>query len=173
MVIGPESTGKSTLSQQLAAALAAPWVPEYAREYLQSRQNCYTYADLARIARGQLRLEDEISKQAERFLICDTDLYVIKVWSEHKYQTADPFILESIATRHYDAYILCDIDMPWVDDPQREYPDPEMRRYFFHWYKDIVVHSGRPFLIASGNASQRLQQVLNSFLFRQGEKGNM
>lgn len=164
VVIGPESTGKSTLSQALANSLNTAFVAEFARTYLEQQQNLYAFEDLRRIAEGQLLLEDARLADAKNWLICDTDLYVVAVWSSFKYGKVDDYILQQIAVRHYDAYILCDIDMPWEQDPQREYPDENMRRYFFSWYKEIVSASGRPFLIVRGNESERLQMVLNSGL---------
>ena len=168
VIIGPESTGKSTLSKALAEQLNTVWVPEYARTYLEERGQEYHYEDLTAIAKGQLASEDEWAKQANKYLICDTDLYVLKVWSEHKYGKVDAFILESIAQRHYDAYILCDIDMPWDEDPLREHPEPEMRQYFYNIYKDIVLHSGKPFSIVSGHEEERLAQALAAPWFKQG-----
>ncbi|MES2479728.1 MAG: ATP-binding protein [Bacteroidota bacterium] len=168
VVIGPESTGKSTLSKALAKQLNTVWVPEYARTYLEQQGQEYQYEDLLAIAKGQITTEDELAQKANKYLICDTDLYVIKVWSEHKYGKADAFILETIAQRPYDAYILCDIDMPWDEDPLREYPEPEMRRYFYHMYQDIVVQSGKPFIIVRGSEKERLAQALAAPWFKQG-----
>jgi NadR type nicotinamide-nucleotide adenylyltransferase len=168
VIIGPESTGKSTLSKALAEQLNTVWVPEYARTYLEQHGQAYHYEDLTAIAKGQLASEEEWVQQANKYLICDTDLYVLKVWSEHKYGQVDAFILEAIAQRHYDAYILCDIDMPWSADPLREHPDPEMRQYFYNIYKDIVLHSGKPFSIVSGHEEERLAQALASHWFTQG-----
>jgi NadR type nicotinamide-nucleotide adenylyltransferase len=168
VIIGPESTGKSTLSKALAEQLNTVWVPEYARTYLEQHGQTYHYEDLTAIAKGQLASEDEWAQQANKYLICDTDLYVLKVWSEHKYSQVDTPILEAIAQRHYDAYILCDIDMPWSADPLREHPDPEMRQYFYNIYKDIVLHSGKPFSIVSGHEEERLAQALAAHWFTQG-----
>lgn len=168
VVIGPESTGKSTLSKALAEQLNTVWVPEYARTYLEQRGQNYQYEDLTAIAQGQLLSEDKLAKQANKYLICDTDLYVLKVWSEHKYGKVDNYILEAIASRQYDAYILCDIDMPWDADPLREHPEPEMRRYFFNMYKDIVLHSGKPFVIVSGHQEKRLEEALCATWFNEG-----
>jgi NadR type nicotinamide-nucleotide adenylyltransferase len=168
VIIGPESTGKSTLSKALAEQLNTVWVPEYARTYLEGRGQEYHYEDLTAIAKGQLASEDEWALHANKYLICDTDLYVVKVWSEHKYGKVDAFILENIAQRHYDAYILCNIDMPWDEDPLREHPEPEMRQYFYNIYKDIVLHSGKPFIIVSGNEEDRLAQALAAPWLRQG-----
>lgn len=161
VVVGPESTGKSTLSSSLARALQTEWVPEYARAYLEKLGRPYEEADLLKIAEEQLKEEDKRSKQANDILICDTDLYVIKVWSEAKYKRCHPWILEQIAERKYDAYILTDIDMAWQDDPLREHPAPEERLYFFNIYKDIVQQSGLPWMLASGDESNRLSTSIN------------
>lgn len=160
VVIGPESTGKSTLSEALAAALGALWVPEYAREYLEALSRPYTRDDLKMIAMGQLAAEDALAARATNYLVCDTDLYVIKVWSEHKYGHCDDAILQQIAHRRYDLYLLTDIDIPWQDDPLREHPAPGQRRYFYEIYHNIVEQSGVPFTIVHGSAEQRLQQAL-------------
>lgn len=168
VVIGPESTGKSTLSKALAEQLNTVWVPEYARTYLEQKKQAYQFEDLYSIAKGQIESEDAEAIKAHQYLICDTDLYVVKVWSEHKYGKVDSFILETIAQRQYDAYILCDIDIPWNADPLREHPEPEMRQYFFNIYKDIVLHTGKAFIIVRGNESERLKQALSAPWFVEG-----
>ena len=142
VVIGPESTGKSTLSEKLAAHFNTVWTPEYAREYIDQLPRPYGEHDLLEIAAGQVALERQQLLRANNVLICDTDLYVIKVWSEHKYGQCDPRILSQIAKQQCDLYLLTYIDLPWEEDPQREYPDPEMRHYFYHIYRDIVMQSG-------------------------------
>jgi len=159
VVIGPESTGKSTLSCALAALLRTAYVPEYARAYLETLMRPYTEADLLAIAEGQLALEDRMAAEADRVLICDTDLYVLKVWSEHRFGRCDPWILERIAERRYDLYLLADIDVSWQEDPLREHPAPEMRRYFYQIYKDIVQHSGVPWTEISGGETRRLEMA--------------
>lgn len=161
VVIGPESTGKSTLSQALAEHLGTSWTSEYAREYLTGLGRAYVQDDLTEIAKGQLANEEKDLSIASKWLICDTDLYVIKVWSEHKYGNCDRWILDSIAERQYDAYILTDIDMPWQDDALREHPDEKMRQYFFMIYKDIVQNSGLPFIIVSGDEDERMNKAID------------
>jgi NadR type nicotinamide-nucleotide adenylyltransferase len=155
VVIGPESTGKSTLSEQLAAHYQTVWVREYARQYLEQIGRPYHQNDLLNIAKGQLALEDELAQKADRLLICDTDLHVIKVWSEHKYGHCDPEILHQLATRHYDLYLLTYIDIPWEEDPQREYPDPAMREHFYNVYRDLVKASGAPWVEIKGSFEDR------------------
>lgn len=150
------------MSAALAKELQTVWVREFAREYLVARQNIYEQQDLLAIAKGQIESEDHYCQQANKYLICDTDLYVIKVWSEHKYGTVDNWVLEQIAERAYDCYILCDIDMPWTadEDGQREHGDPEIRAYFYHIYKDIVQTSSVPWINVQGNEQERLAQSL-------------
>ena len=155
VVIGPESTGKSTLSQQLAAHYQTMWVPEYARQYLETLGRPYEQSDLLSIAAGQLAQEDQLAAAANQVLICDTDLHVIKVWSEHKYGNCDPVIQQAIRDRKYDLYLLTYIDIPWEEDPQREYPDPAMREYFYKIYRDLVVDSGVPWVEIRGSFAER------------------
>ncbi|HJT74341.1 MAG TPA: ATP-binding protein [Chitinophaga sp.] len=162
VVIGPESTGKSTLSERLAGHYQTMWVPEYARQYLDELPRPYEQQDLVVMAEGQLRLEEERAALANEVLICDTDLHVIKVWSEHKYGNCDPRILEMIAMRRYDLYLLTYIDIPWEEDPQREHPDPTMREYFYQVYKDIVVNSGVPWVDIRGSYEERLQRAIEA-----------
>jgi len=162
VVIGPECTGKSTLSEALANELQTIWVPEYAREHLDNLSRTYTEADLLDIARGQLELEDRLLQNANEYLICDTDLYVIKVWSEVKYGRCHPWILEQIAARKYDTYLLTDIDIPWQDDPLREHPQPEERQFLYNTYKDIVANTGVRWAGISGDAGTRLFTALKA-----------
>ena len=165
VVIGPESTGKSTLCEGLAAHFHTDWVPEYAREYLLAHGMDYRYEDLLTIARGQVALEDKRAAALLRraagaaggpLLFIDTDLYVMKVWSEFVFDRCDPWILEQIATRSYDAYLLCRTDLPWVKDELREYPDLENRERLFHIYRDILVNQSTPWAEIGGCAEERL-----------------
>lgn len=162
VVIGPESTGKSTLSADVAAALHTLWVPEYAREYLEGLGRHYDAADLLRIAQGQIAQEDKLIRKANRVLVCDTDLYVIKVWSENAYGSCPAWVMEQIATRSYDMYLLTDIDIAWEDDPLREHGTPQMRQYFYNQYKDIVINSGIAWASVSGSREERLHSALSA-----------
>jgi NadR type nicotinamide-nucleotide adenylyltransferase len=156
VILGGESTGKSTLCEQLAHYYDTVWVKEYAREYLEKLGRDYIEADLLDIAKGQLLLEKNMLKEAKQFLFCDTDLNVIKVWSEYKYGKCDQFILDEIAKQKYDAYIVTAPDFPWKDDPLREHPEPELREYFFTRYEEIANQSGLPFRVVRGNEEERM-----------------
>lgn len=166
VVIGPESTGKSSLCQALAAHYQVLWCPEYARQYLEEKPGGYHYReeDLLLIARGQLRQESTYLHRAgdrkDRFLFIDTDLYVMKVWSEIAFQKCDHWILHQIASRRYDYYLLCDIDLPWSEDPLREYPDPAMRKRLFNYYQDLLQRQRTPFSVISGQNSKRVNNAI-------------
>lgn len=162
VVIGPESTGKSTLSKSLAEQLHTVWVPEFARTYLENLGREYTESDLLEIAKGQIAAEDVAIATADKYLICDTDLYVIKVWSEAKFGRCHPWILEQIAQREYDLYLLAYIDTEWQDDPLREHPLPQERQYFYNIYRDIVIQSGVNWIDVRGNEQERLQLAVNA-----------
>lgn len=162
VVIGPESTGKSTLSHALAAQLQTVWVPEYARGYLEQLGRPYEEPDLLNIAHGQLKTEDALLLQANQLLVCDTDLQVIKVWSEAKYGRCDKKILEAIAARTYDMYLLTYTDVIWEDDPLREHSLPEERAYFYNIYRDIVQSSGLPWADIRGTHEERVKLSLQA-----------
>jgi len=117
---------------------------------------------LKKIAEGQLALEDQKIKAAKKWLFCDTDLQVIKVWSEHKFKKTDPSIKEQIQKRKYNLYLLTDIDMPWQEDPLREHPDPKMRAYFYKQYLRIVSNSHVPFAEISGSPQERLNKSIQA-----------
>lgn len=168
VIIGPESTGKSTLTSALAGHYGTAYVPEYARAYLETLDRPYEEADLLEIAKGQAAAEEQQSVSASGgLLFCDTDLEVIKVWSEDKYGRCHPWILQQIAVREYDFYLLAYIDTAWQDDPLREHPEPDMRRYFYNIYLDIVQQSGIPFVIVKGDEEERIAtavEAIDAFL---------
>lgn len=158
IILGPESTGKSTLCAQLAAYYKTSWCPEFAREYLLQIQKAYTYADLLNIAHGQVELEDTLLTQAKNGLyFIDTDMYVMKVWCEVSFEQCHTWILKQIAQRKYDLFFLCNIDLPWVKDSLREYPELQTRKKLYNMYKDILINDGSPWAEISGTDTQRLQ----------------
>ena len=162
LILGPESTGKSTLAEKLAKHFAEPWVPEVAREYLEKLDRPYAYEDLLQIGKQQMQLEDELAKQAKHYLFCDTDLRVIQVWSQNRYGKVDPWVLEELARRTYDLILLCAPDLPWQADPLREHPELEMRQQFFEIYKQLSQASGIPWILVSGDTAQRLSTAIQA-----------
>jgi NadR type nicotinamide-nucleotide adenylyltransferase len=162
VVVGPESTGKSTLCEQLAAHYNTQWVPEYAREYLMTLGRPYTYEDLLHISRGQLEQENRIAASLKTpLLIIDTDMYVMKVWCEFVFGQCHSLILDEIVKRKYDAYLLCNTDLPWVADELREYPDLESRERLYHMYKDLMINQAVPWVDIQGGYEERFQKAVS------------
>ena len=166
VIIGPESTGKSTLCRDLAAHFHTLWCPEYAREYLLEQGTKYHYGKLLEIARGQLKLEAQFAQQAKAagkpFFFVDTDMYVMKVWCEYVFNDCHSWILRRIAERRYDGYLLCKNDLPWVRDALREYPDEIHRERLFHHYHDLMIHQPVPWKIVEGTQRERLQSAIQA-----------
>jgi NadR type nicotinamide-nucleotide adenylyltransferase len=157
-VTGPECTGKSDLSGYLSDHFKTTWVQEYARAYLNKLNHQYQQADLTKIAHGQLRMEDEWLNESNRVMICDTNLLTIKIWSEFKFGNCDPDIIRLMDSRTYDLYLLCNIDLPWEEDPQREHPDK--REQLWAIYKNEVSKTRVPFVEISGDRPQRIAKAV-------------
>ena len=164
VIIGPESTGKSTLCKQLAAHYKTVWCAEYAREYLLEHGTDYSFDDLLTIAKGQLALEEQTTQSAIRNLqseiFIDTDMYVMKVWCEYVFGKCHQFILDEIVARKYDLYLLCNIDLPWVKDDLREYPDEQPRKELYHIYKDLLINQIVPWVSIGGKYDERLKAAI-------------
>ncbi len=182
VIIGPESTGKSTLCSQLAEHYKTLWVPEYAREYLLKKGTDYTYDDLLIISKGQIELEETVSnellfinlkpakyrtsdivhhKSKKAFLFIDTDMYVMKVWCEYVFNKCHNWILNRIAERGYDGYLLCNADLDWVADALREYPDKTIREKLYYYYKDLMINQSVPWVNINGNYRERFEKAVN------------
>lgn len=159
-IVGPECTGKTDLSNYLADYFKTVCVPEYARAYLTKLNHVYEISDLTKIAHGQVRLEEEWMRDANQVLICDTNLLVVKVWSEYKYQTCDPEILRLMKGRQYDLLLLTNIDIPWEDDPQREHPDK--REFFMSLYRKETAATGIPVVEISGERDARRKKAVEA-----------
>ena len=181
VVVGPESTGKSTLCEKLAAHYNTIWVKEYAREYLLANGTDYTFENLLDVAKGQLAGEENGIAEANELLnngnwkkpgkknhssppnfplFIDTDMYVMKVWCEFVFDKIHPWILNQVVERKYDLYLLCNVDAPWVKDELREYPDLVIREKLYHHYKDIMINQKEPWVDICGNYEERLQKAI-------------
>ncbi len=172
VVLGPESTGKSTLCAALAAHYQTIWTPEYARSFLSKNGTKYTYDDLLTIAKGQIQKEEEAlaslnkntvdqpTPKISNKLILDTDMYVMKVWCEYVFNNCHHYILEQINQRSYDLYLLCDIDLPWAADEMREYPDAGPRIELFTIYRELLINQNTPWGIVSGTGKERTENAI-------------
>ncbi|MEY3153430.1 MAG: hypothetical protein RLZZ333_2027 [Bacteroidota bacterium] len=156
VVIGPESTGKSTLCQQLSDHFNTNWCREYARDFLLKQGTNYSFDDLLQVAKGQTKAEDafiqSMQLKEKKLAFIDTDMYVMKVWC--------PFILNEILQRSYDGYLLCKPDLPWVKDELREYPDLKTRALLYHHYRDILINQTTPWYEVSGEDPGRTEGAI-------------
>ncbi len=157
-ITGPESTGKSNLAKSLALHYNTRLVPEFAREFIDKLNREYNERDLLSIAKGQFETEEKISNKANEYLFVDTDFLVMKIWSLHKYGKCDPWIINKFENHQYDLYLLCDVDLPWQPDPQREHPD--IRQYLFDWYLKELSNANLNYKIVSGTGEKRVENAI-------------
>ena len=157
-IFGPESTGKTTLAEGLAAHYQTAWVPEYARTLLEHRDGEVEAGDMLTIARGQLAAEDALARTAGPVLFCDTDALATTIWSRALFGACDP-TLDALATsRRYDLHLLLDVDVPFVEDPVRYLP--ERRAEFFALCEHALRTSGRRYVTLSGAWDDRFTNAV-------------
>ncbi|PVX45456.1 NadR type nicotinamide-nucleotide adenylyltransferase [Flavobacterium sp. 103] len=161
-IFGPESTGKTTLATQLAEYYKTVWVPEFARDYLQEKldsgRGICDIDDMLPIAYGQTKLENESALIANKYLFCDTNLLVTKVFSELYYNFCDSLLDKAARAHQYDLFFLTDIDVPWEDDGLRD--SPEGRETVFEVFKQSLIDNKKPFITISGNKETRLKKAV-------------
>lgn len=163
VIYGPESTGKTTLAKQLATHFNTFWVPEYMREFLQkkwdSEKKLVQKEDLIPIAKGQMRLENELSEKVNDLLICDTNLLELKVYSEYYYDGFCPTEIKNEATKNnYSIYFLTYVDTPWEADDLRD--RPENREEMFRIFEAELKKQGFPYKILKGNEKERFETAV-------------
>lgn len=160
-VVGPESTGKSTIAEQLALQLGTVCVPEYAREYCRHLNREYTLQDEMNMFYGQVALERSLVPLAQsNILVCDTMFLTIKIWCDHLFGQTPDEVLDALQASHYDLYLLMDIDLPWVDDPLRDFPD--LREHFMEvWHNELKALNANYRLI-SGLGDERYRNALEA-----------
>lgn len=162
-VIGPESTGKSNLSEYLANHYNCLWVPEFAREYCANLDSDCDMQDELNIFYGQLYSERAVFKESlkanHKLLICDTTIVTVKVWTEHVFKNTPDVVDREFNHRHYDLYLLTNNDLPWEDDPLRNFPN--QREYFYEWYLRLLKENNLNFRIVSGVYKERFQNAID------------
>ena len=167
VITGPESSGKTTIAKQIASHYKVPLVGEYARSYLNKLGRAYTQADLLEIAKGQIELENQALTMSNGWVVCDTSLEVIKIWSDYKYKACDPFILDALTNRLPDVYLLMTPDLLWEYDPLRE--NSLNRDELFQLYKKELTKLTVPFYNISGKGQIRFsmaQTVIDNLLLQ-------
>ena len=145
---GPESCGKSTMAQWCALQLNLPLSSEFARDYLQDKVD-YERNDLDEITNGQLA---DWQSKGDHF-VADTEMTVMKIWSEYRYQHVSMKILEACEMQIFDHYFLCAPDIPWESDPLRE--NPTNRQELFELYEAELKKMNRPFTVLKGSLKDR------------------
>ncbi len=162
-IIGPESTGKSTLTRKLATHFKEPFVAEIGRAYLEQHGSAYEYSDLEKICDEMIAQEQRFLAKADRFLFCDTDLIMMKVWYEVKYNKVPHKLKAQLKNNPYDCYLICYPDLPWKPDPLRE--NPEIREQLLQRYVEEVERTNKPFAVIKGEARLALavKQIATAF----------
>jgi NadR type nicotinamide-nucleotide adenylyltransferase len=155
-ITGPESSGKTTLAHALANEYDTNWVAEYAREYLMRSGGTYEQQDLDLIASGQVSMWEISPSNSMAFF--DTEMTVMKVWSEYKYGTVSDHILHLLSNQQFDHYFLCRPDIMWEEDPLREHP--EERDALFEIYVKELTDLKVPYTIVGGSLPERVAQCL-------------
>ena len=160
--VGPESTGKTTISKSIADKFSEPWVHEIAREYLNLNGNNYKQLDILTISKLQLQKENEFVSKANKFLFCDTNLLVSIIWSEFVFGSVAQELNNLFIPNSYSHYFLCNIDVPWQYDPQREHPNK--REELFLLYKSRLQQYKVSYSILSGLNKYRIEQATKIIL---------
>ncbi len=159
-IVGPESTGKSTLSKLLANHYQTIWVPEFAREYCENLTADCTWQDEINMFHGQLALEKELLPQANKLLICDTTFITVKIWSDALFGSSPQEVLDELPKHQYDFYLLLDIDTPWQDDPLRNFPN--QREHFMQvWHQELKAINAK-YTVISGTGAERFENAVKA-----------
>lgn len=156
---GPESTGKSTLTRQLAEHYHVPYVEEFAKQLIDTKHGDICYEDMETIVKGHHEAIEEALQQVTPFLFVDTDAIISKLWSNELFGKESPIIEEYIAKQHFDYYLLLDIDLPWVNDIHRYRPNE--RELFFHKCEEQLVKRKKDYTIIHGHGSLRLENAIS------------
>ena len=161
-VIGPESTGKTELTEKLAEHFYTVWEPELAREYVENLKRDYTFDDVCKIAKQQIEIEKryEQNNYQHKIVFFDTDLIITKVWLEYKYKQVPDFVTERLKEKFIDFYLLLKPDIAWQPDPVREHGND--RDYFFNWYKQEIENLKIPYSIINRLNEKRFQNALKA-----------
>lgn len=158
-IVGPESTGKSSLAFSLSNYYRSVQIAEYARTYVGNLEHAYTYADIEAIARWQIDCENTLLSEPPGvdFVFFDTELIITKVWFLHVYGQCPAFIEDHLRAHPMDFYLLCSPDLPWEPDPLRE--NPSIRDYLFAWYEKEIVTLQAPYAVIYGIGEERIRNA--------------
>ncbi len=160
VVTGAESTGKSVLTQWLAHHFKAPFIPEYARSYIEKLNRRYNYRDVEFIANEQIKQLREMRSHGYPLIFADTWLIITKIWFEEVYKCEPDWLDPIIVNTKIDLFLVCDTDLPWEDDPVRE-NGGERRLYLQQRYIDTLNKYNFRFGLVRGTNEMRYLSALN------------
>ena len=162
LVFGPESTGKTTLCQDLATHFRGLWVPEYARTWLRERADDeITLADMEMIARGQQASEESLLRAGATRLFCDTDPLTTALWCEELFDQVPESVAKLAQQGSYRLTLLLQPDVPWEAGHLRL--KPQGRDVFFRRCREALEVSQRDYVIIEGeNWIQRFEQAVQA-----------
>jgi len=145
------------MSAYLAKHYNTVWVPEYARGYCEKLTAPPTWQDEINMFYGQLALEKELLPQANNLLICDTTFITVKIWSDYSFGKSPQEVLDKLPIHPYDYYLLLNIDLPWEEDPLRDFP--HLRDHFMDvWHAELAALNVNYSLI-SGAGPERYESA--------------
>lgn len=161
LIVGAESTGKTTLAMALAEHYQTTWVPEFGRLYTEGRRpsgELWRSEEFTFIASEQVRMEDALACLANRVLIADTDAFATAIWHERYLGQPSADVLAIAAGRTYDLYVLTDVDTPFVPDDIRD--GESIRQWMHQRFVEELSRIGAPVLFVSGPHEQRLKAAI-------------
>jgi NadR type nicotinamide-nucleotide adenylyltransferase len=161
VITGPESTGKSTLTKELAQHYHTVSIPEYARYFVENLKRPYQYADIEHIARMQIEELKQFQAQANNYLFLDTYLIITKVWFDFAFGKAPHWLIQHLKKNEIDLFLLCSPDLPWIPDSVRE-NGGEMRMKLFDIYKNELEDFGFNYKIIEGFDETRKSNAINA-----------
>lgn len=144
-IIGPESSGKSTLARYLAKRYNGVLIPEYARAYVEQKGTTeVTFDELCAIAKHQI---EELESLSPNLYFFDTELIITKVWFEYAFGHVPEWLNENIHRFPMDVYLLTYPDIAWVPDPARSNGSEAIRKELFDRYEAEVQALDIPYYI--------------------------
>ncbi len=159
VITGAESTGKSTLTEELANYFNVPFIPELARNYIENLNRKYNYNDVEIIAQLQVNEFKKHQNSEHPYIFVDTWLIVTKIWFEVVFKKEPVWLSNEIQNTKIDLFLVCDTDIPWVSDPVRE-NGGEMRNILQNRYIDTILKYNFKSKIIKGQNSCRLKSAI-------------
>lgn len=161
VITGAESTGKSMLTEWLANHFQVPYIPEFAREYVEKLNRDYNYSDVEFIAKKQISQLHEFQKAGLPYIFADTWLIITKIWFEVVFKKVPSWIDETIKETAIGLFLVCDTNLPWIPDPVRE-NGGEQRELLQKKYINTIEEYGFNYKIVSGENDERFKNALDA-----------